>query len=208
MASDYLDISVPLGPDMLTWSGHESVSFDPSKGIHAGHRYQVTTLRLSSHSGTHVDSPLHFAVGDQTVDQLPLEVLIGPAHVYDFRGTTERTADALSQASVGAIPRVLLKTDNSAWIRTGPMPDLPAHLTEEAARFLIDRGVLLVGIDGLSPDHPSRADVHLALLRAGVIIVEAVDLSEVAPGDYDLICLPLRIAGADGAPARAVLKPR
>jgi arylformamidase len=214
--TDYLDISVPLAPEMLTWSSHEPVSFQRSEGTHAGARYRVTALRLGTHTGTHVDSPYHFAVGEQTVDQLCLDTLIGPARVYDFTGVTEIGAATLSlalsaaegAAGVGDVPRVLLKTDNSKWVRTGPMPPRWAHLTADAAPYLVARGVILVGTDGLTVDGPDSSDAHLTLLRAGVIILETLDLSDVAPGDYQLICLPLRIAGADGAPARAVLRRR
>ena len=136
------------------------------------------------------------------------QVLQDAAAVYDFRGRTAITAEVLAQANVRSVPRVLLYTDNSDWVRTGPLPETPAHLTEDAARYLIDKGIRLIGIDGLTVDAPGTVAAHAALLRAGVIILETLDLSQVEPGDYQLICLPLRIAGADGAPARAVLRPR
>ena len=206
METDYLDISVPISPDMLVWSTHERVSMDTDESVYAGERTRVTTLRLTTHTGTHVDAPYHFVENGPTVDQLDLDALIGPATVYDFRGRTAITADLLAQAGVGAVPRLLLRTDNSRWVRTGPLPNVPAHLTEDAARYLIDKGIRLVGIDGLTVDAPDTAVAHSALLRAGVIILETLDLSQVEPGEYELICLPLRIAGVDGAPARAVLQ--
>ena len=204
--SEYLDISVPVAPGMLTWSAHEPVSFEHSEHSSAGARVHVTTMQLGTHSGTHADSPHHFSVGDQTVDRLPLDALIGPAHVCDFRGVTAVDAAALAAAGIADSPRVLLKTDNSRWVRTGPMPAVWTHLTGDAAAYLVERGVVLVGTDGLTVDGPGSSDAHLALLRGGVIILETLDLSAVVPGDYDLICLPLRIAGGDGAPARAVLR--
>ena len=208
MPTDYLDISVPISPDMLVWSTHERVSMDTAESVYAGERTRVTTLRLTTHTGTHVDAPYHFLEDGPTVDQLDLDHLVGPAAVYDFRGRTAITAEVLAQAGVGSVPRALLRTDNSRWIRTGPLPDVPAHLTEDAARHLIDTGIRLVGIDGLTVDAPDTAVAHSALLRAGVIILETLDLSKVEPGDYKLICLPLRLIGLDGAPARAVLRPR
>ena len=207
MPTDYLDVSVPISPDMLVWSTHERVSMDTEESVYAGERNRVTTLRLTTHTGTHVDAPYHFVENGLTVDQLDLDVLIGPSEVYDFRGRTAITAELLAEAGVGPVPRILLRTDNSEWIRTGPLPDLPAHLTEDAARYLVDKGVRLLGIDGLTVDAPDTAVAHAALLRAGVIILETLDLSQVEPGDYELTCLPLRIAGVDGAPARAVLRP-
>ncbi|MFB3882331.1 MAG: cyclase family protein [Armatimonadota bacterium] len=206
--TDYLDISVPLSPDMLTWSSHEPVSFEHSEHDTAGANVHVTALHMGSHSGTHVDSPYHFSVGAQTADQLSLDALIGPARVCDFRGATAITAAALETAIPGNVRRVLLKTGNSSWIRTGPMPAMWSHLTADAAAYLVERGVALVGTDGLTVDGPGSSDAHLTLLGAGVIIVETLDLSAVEPGDYHLICLPLRIAGGDGAPARALLRRR
>jgi len=206
MPTDYLDISVPISPDMLVWSTHERVSMDADESIYAGERNRVTTLRLTTHTGTHVDAPYHFVENGPTVDQLDLDVLIGPAAVYDFRGRTAITAEMLDRAGVGSVPRALLHTGNSQWIRTGPLPDIPAHLTKDAARYLVDQGIRLLGIDGLTVDAPDTAAAHAALLRAGVIILETLDLSQVQPGDYELTCLPLRIAGVDGAPARAVLR--
>ena len=207
MPADYLDISVPISPDMLVWSTHERVSMTTEESVYAGERNRVTTLRLTTHTGTHVDAPYHFVANGPTVDQLDTDTLIGLATVCDFRGRSAITAEMLAPIGVGSVPRVLLLTDNSRWIRTGPLPDVPAHLTEDAARYLVDKGVRLLGIDGLTVDGPDTAIAHAALLRAGVIILETLDLSQVEPGDYELTCLPLRIAGVDGAPARAVLRP-
>jgi arylformamidase len=206
METDYLDISVPISPEMLVWSTHERVSMHTAESVYAGERNRVTTLRLTTHTGTHVDAPYHFVETGPTVDQLDLDILIGPAAVYDFRGRTAITAEMLARAAVGSVPRLLLRTDNSRWIRTGPLPAVPAHLTEDAARYLVDKGIGLVGIDGLTVDAPDTAVAHAALLRAGVIILETLDLSQVEPGEYELTCLPLRIAGVDGAPARAILR--
>lgn len=206
MPDNYFDISVPLTPEMLVWSSHERFSRQLNESNYAGLSTRVSALRLTTHTGTHVDSPFHFKVSEQTVEQLPLTSLLGPALVYDFQGFQAITAEELRRAKVGAAPRVLLKTDNSNWIRTGPLPDLPTYLTADAAAYLIEKGVLLVGIDGLTVDAPECAEVHLAFFHAGIIILETIDLSAVPPGPYELLCLPLRIAGADGAPARTVLR--
>ncbi len=101
---------------------------------------------------------------------------------------------------------MLLRTDNSDWIRTGPWTDRPAHLTADGAQFLREAGAVLVGIDGLTVDLPGQAGAHVALLEAGIVILETLDLSAVEAGEYELLCLPLKLAGADGAPARAVLR--
>jgi len=207
MSADYLDISVPIHAGMLVWSTHERPSMETVESLHAGAVNRVTHLSLTTHTGTHVDAPYHFLSDGVTTDGLALEALLGPAQVLDLTGRVEITADDLRQAGVGSVARVLLKTDNSRWIRTGPIPEVPAHLTEEAAKYLVERQVTLVGIDGLTVDAPDSVAAHRVLLEAGVIILETIDLSAVAPGDYELACLPLRLVGLDGAPARAVLRP-
>ena len=203
MQDDYLDISVPISPEMLTWHDDPRVEITPVTGQYGDLTVTVTHLRLCTHTGTHVDAPLHFRPGEATVDQLPLTSLLGPAQVLDLRGM-----ERIGRAELGAIAaaRLLLKTDNSQWIRRGPMPNHPAHLTEDGAQWLVERGVRLVGIDSLSVDLPGETGAHETLLGAGVVVLETVDLSEVEAGEYELICLPLRIVGADGAPARAVLR--
>ena len=203
MQDDYLDISVPISPEMLTWHDDPRVEITPVTGQYGDLTVTVTHLRLCTHTGTHVDAPLHFRPGEATVDQLPLTSLLGPAQVLDLRGM-----ERIGRAELGAIAaaRLLLKTDNSQWIRRGPMPNHPAHLTADGAQWLVERGVRLVGIDSLSIDLPGETGAHETLLGAGVVVLETVDLSEVEAGEYELICLPLRIVGADGAPARAVLR--
>ncbi len=202
----YFDISVPIHPTMLIWPGDPAVELNQSTGQYVGRTITTSEIHLGSHTGTHVDAPLHFGAGPGTVDQLPLDALCGPAQVLDLRGTLEITADALRTAGAGRAPRVLLRTDNSTWIRTGPWTDRPAHLTKDGAEFLCDRGLVLVGIDGLTVDLPGQAGAHVALLEAGIVILETLELSAVEAGDYELLCLSLRLQGADGSPARAVLR--
>jgi arylformamidase len=206
MTTAYLDISVPIAPDMLVWptDPQPEVQRVQHKGPKAD--INVTALRLGSHTGTHVDAPLHFSVGETTVDRIPLSTLIGPAQVCDLRGVTGIGRSDLAAAGAGEEKRVLLRTDNSQWIRTGPAPDSPAHLTEDGAHYLAARGVVLVGLDGLSVDAPGSYSAHLSLLGAGVVLLETIDLSAAVPGRYELLCLPLRLAGGDGAPARTGLR--
>ncbi len=205
MAGQYLDISVPICEEMLVWPGDPGMRIERHQHVTQDATVLVADLRLGSHTGTHVDAPLHFSVGDTTIDRIPLEVLIGPAQVVDLRGVTPIGRAHLEAAGIGSVSRLLLKTDNSQWVRSGPMPERPAHVIEDGARHLIEKGISLVGVDGLSVDLPGKHEAHLALLRAGVVLLETLDLSRVGPGLYDLICLPLRIAGGEAAPARAVL---
>jgi len=205
MVRQYLDLSVPICQEMLVWPGDPGLRVERHQHVTHDATVLVADLRLGSHTGTHVDAPLHFSVGDETVDRIPLEALIGPAQVVDLCGVTAIGRAQLEAAAIGSVSRLLLKTDNSQWVRAGPMPERPAHVTEDGAQYLIEKGIALVGVDGLSVDLPGRHEAHLALLRAGVVLLETLDLSRVEPGLYDLICLPLRIAGGEAAPARAVL---
>jgi len=205
MAGQYLDISVPICEEMLVWPGDPGPRIERRQHVTQDATVLVAGLRLGSHTGTHVDAPPHFSVGDTTVDQIPLKALIGPAEVVDLCGVTAIGRAQLEGRGIGSVSRLLLKTDNSQWVRGGPMPERPAHIIQGGARYIIEKGIALVGVDGLSVDLPGSHEAHLALLRAGVVLLETLDLSQVEPGLYDLICLPLRIAGGEAAPARAVL---
>lgn len=203
------DISVPISPSLPTWPGdHSPVQIEPVARIAQGGRANVSRITLGTHTGTHVDPPIHFIANGKAVDQLDLEVLIGPALVTDMRGRSAITVADLEAAVPPGVERLLFKTDNSRlWAMEGGFtPDYVA-LTAQAAHWLVVRGLRLVGTDHLSVQrygdpHPGA---HNTLLGAGVVIVEGLNLLNVQPGLYQLICLPLKIAQGDGAPARAVL---
>lgn len=184
------------------WPGDPPVVVEPVTRMEDGDVAAVSRLALGTHTGTHVDPPAHFVPGGATVDELPLDILVGPAVVADCTGGAPIDATRLEVLDLPAgTTRLLLKTAGGGDGSTGT-------LTPEGAGWLVERGVLLVGADTLSIE-PATNDypVHRVLLGAGVIIVEGLDLTAVAPGRYQLVCLPLRIAGGDGAPARAVLLP-
>jgi len=190
-----IDISLPIGPETPVWPGDPPVRVEPVARVADGDAADVSRLTLGTHTGTHVDPPAHFLPGTATVDALPLEVLVGPAVVAELpAGPIDGDALA-SRALAGGATRVLLKTGGDG-----------GALTPDGARWLVDHGVRLVGADTLSIE-PETAEypVHRILLGAGVVIVEGLDLATVAPGPYELVCLPLRVLGGDGAPARAVL---
>ena len=190
-----IDISRPIGPDTPVWPGDPPVLIEPVARIEAGDPADVSRLVLGTHTGTHVDPPAHFLPGTGTVDVLPLDVLIGPAVVAHFPGGPIDRAALESLSLPEGSTRLLLRTGGD----TGA-------LTPDGARYLVERGVQLVGADTLSLEPDSRDyPVHRILLGVNVVIVEGLDLSAVAPGSYQLVCLPLRIVGGDGAPARAVL---
>lgn len=205
------DITLPVGPGALVWPGDPPVVVEPAARQSDGAPANVTELRLGSHTGTHVDPPAHFLPGGATVDELALDVLVGEAVVADLTGEAGPIGPAhLERLDLPpGVARLLLKTDNSAlWRRPDPsFPERYVALSEGGARWVVERGIRLVGIDFLSieeleaPGHPT----HVTLLTAGVVILEGLDLGGVAAGAYQLLCLPLRLEGGDGAPARAVL---
>lgn len=194
---------------MVIWPGDPAVELVRRKRIEDGASSNVSQLRLGTHTGTHVDPPYHFLPQGPTVDQLPLEVLIGPAQVIHLPGRQPVTPARLEEALGASRPqRLLLRTGNSQ-LWAGGEPFTPGYSAPDAAaaRWLVQQGTRLLGVDYLSVERFRPGDylVHRTLLGAGVVVVEGLDLSAVEPGEYQLVCLPLRIEGGDGAPARAVL---
>lgn len=209
---EYIDISVSIRPGLPVWAGDSPVSIRREASIAAGDRVNITHLEMDAHTGTHVDAPLHFIDGRRGVDQLDLDALIGPVWVAGFDATCEITAADLEKAGIPAeTQRLLLKTPNSRLWRESPSEFTSdfTGISVDGAGWLVERGIRLVGIDYLGVERcesVSRgAPVHLALLDAEVILLEGLDLSAVQPGAYRLICLPVKIEGADGSPCRAVL---
>ncbi len=206
-----IDVSLPISDRMLTWPGDPPVAVTARSRMSNGDAANVSELVMGSHTGTHVDPPFHFIDGTATVDDLALDALNGPAIVADLRGTgDEITPEHLEALQLPDIcDRLLFRTDNSAlWREPGlSFPDSYTALSLEGAQWLVERGVRLVGTDFLSIERKGAKGhpVHVTLLGDGVIIVEGLDLSSVAPGSYIFNCLPLRISGGDGAPARAML---
>ena len=202
----YYDITIPLREGMAVWPGDVPVKTAAYKSYKRDGS-NVTRLELSTHAGTHVDAPLHFGHRG-TVDTMPPSALIGPCRVVTVRARALIRAEHIERADLAGTERVLFKTRNSR--RAGGTrfhKDFVA-LSADAAAALVELGVRLVGMDGPSvdpfgPDGPYAA--HHMLLEAGVVVLENIDLSRAPAGEYELICLPLKIAGADGAPARAIL---
>jgi arylformamidase len=196
-----IDISVPLREGMVTYPGDPVVRLERAASIADGDVVNLTRLDFGLHSGTHVDAPVHFIDDGTGVDEIPLEALVGPCHVVEV---PDLSASSVATAPEGA-ERVLFKTPNSElWSRDEFSEDF-AMLDGAAATLLVERGVRLVGVDYLSVGDEAA---HHALLGAGVVPVEGLDLRGVEPGRYELVCLPIHIVGADGAPARAILVER
>jgi arylformamidase len=206
-----IDVSLPIGPDLLVWPGDPPVEILPRIQISKGEPANVSELRIGTHTGTHVDPPVHFVPGAAGMNRVPVEVLVGDCVVADARGLRGRLgpADLEGLKIPSGTARVLLKSDNSEIWRHLPaaFPDEYVCLSPEGARWVVTTGIKLVGVDFLSIEqkgaqgHPT----HVELLSHGVIIVEGLDLGEVEPGSYTLAVLPLNIVNGDGGPARAVL---
>jgi arylformamidase len=201
-----VDVSVTVRPDMPIYAGDPSVAIELAKSIDRGDPANVTRLELGAHTGTHVDAPRHFIPDGEGASELPLDPFIGPCVVADA-GSASGQLGAAAIEMLGLPPspeRVLLKTSNSAlWERDRFTPDF-VRLSSDGAEALIGRGVRLVGIDYLSIGDPAA---HVLLLGSGIGVIEGLDLRPVDPGNYFLVCLPLKVARSDGAPARALLWP-
>lgn len=174
----------------------------------------LTHLSLSAHTGTHMDAPRHFIARGRTMDSLPLDAVVGPCRVIAIRSRSVISVDELRPYKIKRGERILFRTSNSirSWqlAKTGTFDTRYVYIPADAARYLVERGVRTVGVDYLSVGgwQKDSAECHRILLGAGIWIIEGLDLSRVKPGAYDLVCLPLRILGADGSPARAILGKR
>ena len=208
--SDWIDISVPLESGISVWPDDPPVRIERFSSMSDGDPCNVSEMSMSVHAGTHVDAPSHFVDGGIDVAHVPVSVLCGPARMISIAGVRGIGPDELAPHCPERSERLLIKTDNSLskWWTEPFCPDF-CHLTPDGARFLADAGVLAVGIDYLSVGAPGdQGDaVHRCLLPAGVTIIEGLVLDSVPWGRCELMCLPLRIAGCDGAPARALLRP-
>jgi len=204
-----IDVSVLLRPGLPTYPGNPEFELQPVKRIAEGASSNVSRLVMGTHTGTHVDAPRHFFDDKPGVDSLPLDLLVGRARVIDVPTRGGVTEAQLAAEGLREDLRVLLRTPNSAlWNSHEGFREDYTYLTEGGARYLVDQGVKVVGVDYLSVEqfHKAGAPAHHALLGNNVIIIEGLDLSEAEAGQYEMYCLPLRVEGADGAPARVVLK--
>ncbi len=203
------DITVPLSSDLPTFPGDPRVTVEPVTRIARGDVANVSRITMATHSGTHIDPPLHYNAHGASVDRIPLTLLVGKALVVEIHEARQIGRKELARLPIGGEERLLIRTGNSLlWERPGFVEDY-AHLTADGAEYLLETGVRLVGIDYLSVEaFDGGGEVHRLLLGNGVVILEGLNLDGIAAGSYELICLPLKIAGGDGAPVRAVLRGR
>jgi arylformamidase len=205
----FYDITIPIHEEMILFPGNPETRIRPHERIADGDDANVTEISLGSHTGTHVDAARHFVEGGQPVDEIPLDRLVGPARVVEIpEEVISIGARELREAGIEGELRVLLRTRNATLLGGEEFSENFAHLTGEGAAYLLEAGVELVGIDYLSVEafDAEEPEAHRILLGREVVVLEGLDLREVPAGRYELLCLPLRIRGIDGAPMRAVLR--
>lgn len=205
-----IDITLGISPELPVWPGDPVIVLEQVESMDRGAHANVTRLSMSAHTGTHVDAPHHFLNDHRTVENLPLDILTGKCFVLDL-SDNEGHLDS-SDFQTADIPhgttRLLIKTQNSARWQAGEKEFFTGFLgiTEDGAHWLVEKGIKLVGVDYLSiAPYKQSIPTHTVLLKAGIIALEGVNLSSVDQGEYDLYCLPLKLIGSDGAPARAIL---
>ncbi len=203
-----IDVTVPLDATIPTYPNNTPFSLEPIKRLARGDSSNVSTLHMSAHSGTHVDAPRHFFDNGPGVEALALDILMGRVRVIQVTSRTGISADDLAKEDLSEDVRILIKTRNSQLWGTTEFRTDYVGVTESGARHLVAHGIKLVGVDYLSvePFKTPGAPAHHVLLGAGTIVLEGLNLRDVEPGIYELCCLPLRVVGSDGAPARVVLR--
>jgi arylformamidase len=203
-----IDVSVPLDANLPNYPGNTPFTLEPIKRIARGDSSNVSSLHMSAHAGTHVDAPRHFFDTAAGTDALPLDLLCGRTRVIEIRSRKGIGSDELAAIDLSEDVRVLIKTANSRLWGSPEFHQDYLGVTEAGARHIVDHGIKLVGVDYLSVEEFRKpgAPAHHVLLGGGTIVIEGLNLRDVDPGIYEMFCLPLRIVGADGAPARVVLR--
>jgi arylformamidase len=209
MKRPWKDISVPLRDGMPHWPGDPECRITRVNKMEEGAVCNLTHLSMSAHTGTHMDAPRHFVADGLTMEQMPLEPVIGRCRVIEFNVEDQITADDLKDLRLLPGQRLLFKTRNStrSWAMNEFDKDF-ISIRADAAQALVDQKIMTVGVDYLSIGGYGKdvVETHRIMLGAGMWVIEGLNLADIKPGYYDLICLPLKIAGADGAPCRAVLR--
>lgn len=210
LTTPWIDISVPIFSGMVHWPDNPSVRIERIQDLSHGDAANVSKLVMGAHTGTHMDAPRHFLAAGVGIDEMPFDATIGIARVIPIAHSQAILPAELEAYDLQAGERVLFHTQNSerCWKVNEFVEDF-VYISAAAAQFLVDRKVRTVGVDYLSVGGyvHDGVETHQILLGAGMWIIEGLNLSGVKPGTYELICLPLRVAGADGAPARAILRP-
>ncbi len=210
--SEWIDISYPLSKDMIHWP------LDPvPPGIDLIYTpteerpVSMIQMNINTHHGTHIDAPRHFRPDGTTIDEMPLDAIMGPARVIGIKDTVSIKPGELEAHNIQPGERILFKTVNSSYYKRGKFVEDFVYISNEGARFLLEKKVSVVGLDYLAigsfKDMENLVEVHNTLVGNGIWVIEALDLSGVEPGDYEIICLPIRIKHGDAGQARAILRP-
>ncbi len=210
MPEDWIDVSVSLHSGMVHWPDNPPVSIERALDMSRGDAANVSKLSMGVHTGTHMDAPVHFFPNGKGIDTMPLTAAIGRARVIEISDSESIKPDELRPHQIQADERILFKTRNSSrcWQTDDFVKDF-VYISAEAAQYLAEQKVQTVGVDYLSVGgfFKDGAETHHALLGAGIWIIEGLNLTNVQPGLVELICLPIKIVGSDGTPARAILRP-
>lgn len=209
MAADWIDVSVPIRSQMPNWPGNPPVWVREVEPFQQDDPARVSVVSMSSHTGTHLDAPAHYLEHGATIDEMPPEVGLGPAHIVHVGEAAIVEPEHFADVDLASVDRLLVRTRNSpALWEEDDFVDTFAHLSTEAAEHLAEADLDLVGVDYLSVAGYQRNEipVHRALLGAGTWILEGLNLAGVPEGEVELACLPLNVEGCDGAPARALVR--
>lgn len=207
---NWIDVSLPIYTGMVVWPSDGGVVLQRDADMEKGDKCNTTRMQLGAHTGTHMDAPRHFVRDGKTIDQLPLDAVLGPARVIGIDDGECIRREVLEGCALQPGERVLFRTSNSErCYQTDDFVTDYVYISLEAAEYLAECGVQTVGIDYLSVGGYKKkmAETHRALLGAGIWLIEGLQLADVTPGDYQLICLPLKLVGRDGSPVRAILRP-
>lgn len=209
MPKKWIDISVTIKPGMAHWPDNPEIRVDRMLDMERGDVCNVSSLAFGSHTGTHMDAPLHFIRNGRSLDKMPLEATIGPCRVIEIKNKESVKVGEIEKQRIKRGERILFKTRNSkaAWATDNFYEDF-VYISKEAAAFLAKAKVMTVGIDYLSVGgfRKDGVETHHALLGAGIWVIEGLNLAKIKPGKYELNCLPLKVLNSDGAPARALLR--
>jgi arylformamidase len=221
--SEFIDITIPFRNGMVHWPGDQAPRIERVMDVDRGDKVTMSEIQVISHTGTHVDAPLHFVPKGGTIDEMPLETMVGPARVIEIKDAESIKLEELTPYDIRPGERILFKTQNSSRLyKTDEFSNDYVFVTYEAAEYLVKKGIVLVGIDYLSicryeteadwdsvEEYLTKSDIHRVhriFLDNGIYILEAVDLSDAEPGEYELICLPIKLERGDAGLARAILR--
>jgi arylformamidase len=211
--SNWVDITIPLRNAMVHWPEDPiPPKIDRILDVEKGDKVTMSHINIISHTGTHVDAPLHFIYGGETIDKMPLETTMGKARVIEIKDSESVKPEELEAYNIQPGERILFKTRNSSRVyQSDKFLDDYVFISTEAAHFLVEKSIRLVGLDFVSigsiKDNPNLLETHETLLKNGTYILEGIDLSGVKAGQHELICLPIKLEHGDAGPARAILRP-